>query len=98
MANIMIEVAYADEKVQKIYTLTLPENSNARQAVQQSPIAQDFPQADLTAPIGIFGKKVKDETRLQTGDRVELYRPLIADAKEARRQRIQKKKNTTHEH
>ena len=89
MANITIEVAYADKHLQKIYTLTLPEHTSARQAVQQIPISQDFPQADLGAPIGIFGKKVKDDTLLQTGDRVELYRPLIADPKEARRKRVQ---------
>lgn len=89
MANIHIEVAYADTSTQKIYALTLPENTNARLAIQKSPIFQDFPHADLNAPIGIFGKKIPDNTPLKTGDRIELYRPLIADPKEARRKRIQ---------
>lgn len=91
--QIHIEVVYGNEQKQKLYSLTLPENSTARQAVLYSPILTDFPEADLSAPVGIFGKRVKDETVLQTGDRVELYRPLIADPKEARRQRAARKKD-----
>lgn len=92
MAHIDIEVVYGDAEQQKLYRFRLPESSTARTAILQSPILQDFPHADLHAPIGIFGKRVKDDTPLKQGDRVELYRPLIADAKQARRQRAQAKK------
>ena len=63
----------------------------AREAVRLSPLAADFPDADLNAPLGIFGRQVKDDTVLQNGDRVELYRPLKADPKEARRRRVAQK-------
>ncbi len=93
MENILIEVAYGDNKKQKIYRLTLPSGSTARQAVLNSPLSADFPEADLYAPLGIFGKSVPDTTPLQTGDRVELYRPLKADPKEARRLKAAQKRN-----
>ncbi|XXQ68669.1 RnfH family protein [Neisseriaceae bacterium B1] len=89
---IHIELAYGNDKTQKLYRFRLPENTTAREAVLQSQVLQDFPEADLNAPIGIFGKRVKDETLLKNGDRIELYRPLIADPKEARRQRATPRK------
>lgn len=89
-----IELAYGNDQTQKLYRFRLPENSTAREAVLQSPVLQDFPQADIHAPIGIFGKRVKDETVLKNGDRIELYRPLIADPKEARRQRAAPRKRS----
>ena len=45
-----------------------------------------------TAPLGIFGKRVKDDTVLRDGDRIEVYRPLVADPKDARRKRVLQKK------
>lgn len=90
--HIIIEIVYGNDCQQKLYRFRLPEHSTARQAVLQSPIAQDFPEADLNAPLGIFSKRVKDDTPLNHGDRIELYRPLIADPKQARRQRANKNK------
>lgn len=94
MAWIEIEVVYGLANRQKLYRFRLPENTTVREAVFQAPIQQDFPDADLTAPLGVFGKMVKDDYRLKDGDRVECYRPLIADAKVARRQRAAKKQVT----
>ena len=56
-----------------------------RQFLQR--LAAAFPHADPAAPLGIFGRQVKDDTILQNGDRVELYRPLLIDPKTARRRR-----------
>ncbi len=86
-----IEVVYGLPDRQALYRLQVADGTTARQAVLQSPVLQDFPDADIQAPIGIFGKIVKDDTVLQEYDRVELYRPLLADPKEARRKRVQQK-------
>lgn len=86
-----IEVVYGLPDRQALYRLQVADGTTARQAVLQSPVLQDFPDADIHAPIGIFGKMVKDDTVLQELDRVELYRPLLADPKEARRKRVQQK-------
>ena len=83
-----IEVVYGLSHQQKLYRLQCPKGTTARQAVQQSPLAQDFPDADLNAPVGIFGKVVADDTVLHQHDRVEVYRPLLADPKDARRKRV----------
>lgn len=85
--TVPIETVYGTASRQRLYRQNVASGTTARQAVRQSPIAQDFPDADLDAPLGIFGKTVPDDTVLQPGDRVELYRPLKADPKEARRKR-----------
>ncbi|NNF51544.1 MAG: RnfH family protein, partial [Gammaproteobacteria bacterium] len=60
--------------------------TTAREAVRLSGIRAEFPEIDLdTAPLGIFGKKVKSDVVLQEGERVEIYRPLKADPREVRR-------------
>ena len=83
-----IEVAYALLQKQKIYLLEVTEGITAREAVQLAPISADFPHADLAgSKLGIFGKAVADNQVLREGDRVEIYRPLIADPKEVRKQR-----------
>ncbi|MFC3875525.1 RnfH family protein [Neisseria musculi] len=83
-----IEIAYGTAQKQLLQTLRVPAGTTAREAVLQSRIAQEFPGADVQdAPLGIFGKAVKDHTVLRDNDRVEVYRPLLADPKEARRKR-----------
>lgn len=87
-----IEIVYGLANRQALYVLDVADGTTARQAALQSPVLQDFPDADIHAPLGIFGKIVKDDTIVQTGDRIEWYRPLIANPKEARRQRVQNQK------
>lgn len=88
MAEITVEVVYGTADKQRCYTLVLPEPSSARQAVNATPILFDFPEAQPNnAPLGVFGKRVADDYPLRDGDRVEVYRPLLADPKEARRKR-----------
>lgn len=89
MSNeILVEVAYALPQQQLIVELMVPQGTTAEQAVQQSRILQKFPEIDLAQnKLGIFGKLVKADTVLRERDRVEIYRALIADPKEVRRQR-----------
>jgi putative ubiquitin-RnfH superfamily antitoxin RatB of RatAB toxin-antitoxin module len=92
---INVEVAYALPHEQKIIALPVEEGCTAYQAAVRSGIAEQFPEIDLaTTKMGIFGKVLKDPaaTTLQEGDRVEIYRPLIADPKEVRARRAAKMK------
>jgi hypothetical protein len=91
----VVEVAYALPHKQKILTLNVPEGTSMLDAVRLSGMDQHFPELDLeSAPLGIFGKAVPKpaERVLQSGERVEIYRPLIADPKEVRKQRAAKAK------
>lgn len=89
---INVEVAYAKADNQRIVNLQVEDGCNALQAAEQSGIAQIFPEIDLTAvDMGVFGKVVKPaQYILRDGDRVEIYRPLIADPKEVRKARAAK--------
>ncbi len=89
MSNeILVEVAYALPKQQLIVELMVPKGTTAEQAVQLSGIQRKFPDIDLAQnKLGIFGKLIKADTVLRERDRVEIYRALIADPKEVRRQR-----------
>ena len=83
-----VEVVYGLANKQRIYVLEVDEGTTARQAADLAPVADDFPDVDVSnSDIGIFGKAVKDDQVLMAGDRVEIYRPLIADPKEVRKQR-----------
>lgn len=84
----LIEVAYALETKQTLLTLEVDEGTVLRQAVEISGILETYPQIDLsTDKTGIFGKITKLETILREKDRVEIYRPLIADPKKVRKER-----------
>lgn len=86
--EIMVEVAYALPKQQLIIPVKVAEGTTAEDAIKASGIIQKFPEIDLSVnKIGIFGKLTKSDTPLRNMDRVEIYRPLIADPKEVRRQR-----------
>lgn len=86
--RIPVEVAYARPDEQLILELEVAPGTTAKQAVEQSGILERFPEIDLKEnKLGIFGRLVKADTELRPHDRVEIYRPLIADPKEIRRQR-----------
>jgi putative ubiquitin-RnfH superfamily antitoxin RatB of RatAB toxin-antitoxin module len=88
MKTIPIEIAYALPAQQIILKLQIEEGATAEQAIRISGIMEKFPEIDLEQnKIGIFGKLGKLDTVLREHDRVEIYRPLIADPKEVRRQR-----------
>ena len=87
----MIEVAYATPERQKIIELEVEKGTSVFDAARQSKISQFFPEIELEQEdLGVFGKKVPADYELVEGDRIEVYRPLIADPKEIRRQRAAK--------
>ncbi len=84
----MIEVAYATPDMQKIIECEIGQGISPREAIKQSSINLLFPEIDLdNCDLGVFGKAVAANYELVDGDRIEIYRPLIADPKEVRRQR-----------
>lgn len=86
----IVEVAYARPDQQLIIPVKLVEGMTAEMAIKQSGILEKFPEIDLSVnKIGLFGKLNSLETVLRHLDRVEIYRPLIADPKEIRRQRAE---------
>jgi putative ubiquitin-RnfH superfamily antitoxin RatB of RatAB toxin-antitoxin module len=86
--NITVEVAYALPHQQLIIPVQVASNTTAEEAIKLSGIMSKFSEIDLSVnQIGIFGKLTKLETPLRHLDRVEIYRPLIADPKEVRKQR-----------
>ncbi len=88
MSRAVVEVAYARPDKQVIIEVACRAHMTVRQAIETSAVLQQFPEIDLTAnKIGIFGKVVPLDAELAVGDRVEIYRPLVADPKETRRRR-----------
>ena len=86
--TINIEVAYALPEKQVIIPVNVDVGTTVGEAIAQSGIMQEFPQIDVdNSTVGIFGKATKMTTVLKAGDRVEIYRALIADPKEVRRKR-----------
>ncbi len=85
---IHVEVAYARPDEQVIIPLDVEKGTTLEQAIEKSHIRDEFPEIDLSRnKVGIFAKLSKLNTELNEGDRVEIYRPLIADPKEVRRKR-----------
>lgn len=86
--QIKVEVVYPLPQQQDIFSLSLPAGSTVRQAIEASGVLRKYPEIDLTKnKIGIFAKLAKIDAPLRHLDRIEIYRPLIADPKEVRRQR-----------
>lgn len=89
-----VEVAYARPDKQQIVPVKVPERTTALEAVKLSGIVDIFPEVDPdNTDMGVFGKVIKDPAshELREGDRVELYRPLKIDPKQARLNRAKKK-------
>ena len=83
-----IEVVYALPKKQEILPVKLPAGATVREAIETSGILRKYPEIDLGKnKIGVFAKLTKSDALLRNRDRVEIYRPLIADPKEVRKQR-----------
>lgn len=83
-----VEVVYALPQQQTLIRLELPAGSTVRQAVEASRLLRKYPEIDLGKnKLGIYGKLTKPDMSLRAHDRIEVYRPLLVDPKEARRQR-----------
>lgn len=90
---IPIEVAYAKAQVQVVKVLQCPRGVTVQEAISLSGIVSECPEIDLSKnKVGVFGKAAKLDAVLYPGDRVEIYRPLIADPKEARKKRAKEGK------
>ncbi len=86
--QMMVEVAYARPDQQVILEVSVAADATLQQAVEASGILERFAEIDLSQnKVGIFGKLSKKDASLKPGDRIEIYRPLIADPKEVRRKR-----------
>jgi putative ubiquitin-RnfH superfamily antitoxin RatB of RatAB toxin-antitoxin module len=94
-AEIRVEVVYALPGQQPILQVSLPEGATVEEAIRRSGVLEAFPGIDLGVnKVGIFSKLVKLDEKLRDRDRVEIYRPLIADPKEVRRKRAEEGKVT----
>jgi len=91
----LVEVAYAEPERQLILSVAAQPGMTVRQAIKRSGILAHFPDIDLSAcKVGIFAKATTLDAEVGPGDRVEIYRPLIADPKEARKRRAAKGKSS----
>lgn len=92
--TILVEVAYAVPNKQKIVRLDVPDGTTALQAVKQSQLDSVFEGLEFTdeLKLGVWGKSVSGDRLLVSGERVEIYRPLLADPKEVRKARAARAK------
>ena len=94
-ATINVEVIYALPDQQPLLRVRLAEGATVEEAIRQSGVLDAFPDIDLAKnKVGIFSKLVKLDEKVRDKDRVEIYRPLIADPKEVRRKRAEEGKAT----
>ena len=84
-----IGVCYAEADRQIWLRLETPDGSTVEQAIRHSGVLQRFPEIDLNSQkVGVFGKLVKLDATVKEGDRIEIYRPIIADPKTVRRRLV----------
>ncbi len=88
-AMIRVEVVYALPQRQELVEVKVAEGATVRQAVEASGLLEKYPDIELDRrnKLGIYAKLVKADTELRDRDRVEIYRPLIADPKAVRKKR-----------
>ena len=93
MSNINIEVVYALPQEQILLKRQMPAGTTVAEAIQASGVLEKHPEIDMSVnKLGIFGKLTKADAVLRDKDRIEIYRPLIADPKEVRRKRAEEGK------
>lgn len=91
--KIQVEVVYGTPTKQKILTFTVENGTTVEQAIEQSGIKDIFNEIDLSVnKVGIWNRAAKLSDEVQDLDRIEVYRPLIADPKEVRKRRAEKAK------
>ena len=89
----IVEVAYALPDKQSLVSLEVEEGTTIKEAIEASGLLDTYDQIDLTRDkVGIFSKFATLETVLREKDRIEIYRPLIADPKKVRKERAAKGK------
>lgn len=86
-SNIRVEVVFATPDKQFLQVCSIPCKSSVSDAIESSQVQQQFPQHDFkTYAVGIWGRVVAPADIVQEGDRIEIYRPLSIDPRDARRQ------------
>ena len=89
----IVEVAYALSDKQSLISLEVEEGTTIKEAIEASGVLDTYNQIDLTRDkVGIFSKFARLDTVLREKDRIEIYRPLIADPKKVRKERAAKGK------
>ena len=87
---IEVEVVFALPEEQAVISVALEDGASVQAAIEESAISRKFPDVDLDAlQTGIWGRPVERDARVSDGDRVELYRRLLRDPREARRELAQ---------
>ncbi|MDR2260192.1 MAG: RnfH family protein [Azoarcus sp.] len=91
---IEVEVVYALPHQQDVVRLSLPEGATVREAVESSGLLLKYPEIDVDShnKLGVYAKPARPDTVLRARDRVEIYRPLIADPKAVRKKRAEEGK------
>jgi putative ubiquitin-RnfH superfamily antitoxin RatB of RatAB toxin-antitoxin module len=90
--QLQVYVVYATPKDEFVHPMRVAPGTTIGQAIESSGVLARFPDINLvTQPVGIYGKKKTLDTALRERDRIEIYRPLVADPKESRRKRAAKK-------
>ena len=90
---IHVEVVYALPDVQKVIRVTVTPDMQVQQIIEQSGVLAMYPEIDLKKnKVGIYSRNVKLDATVHDGDRIEIYRPLLADPKEIRRKRAEQAK------
>ena len=90
---IRIEIVYAQPGRQTLLEITVIEGTTVAGAIEASALRSVHPELDWsTSPVGIFGRLVSFEHTLEDGDRIEIYRPLVADPKDSRHQRVARRR------
>ncbi|MFP5418027.1 MAG: RnfH family protein [Gammaproteobacteria bacterium] len=94
-ASVQVEVIFAQPHAQPLFVARLKTGATVEDAIRASGVLDAFPEIDLAKnKVGIFSKLAKLDERVRNRDRVEIYRPLIADPKEVRRKRAEQGKVT----
>ena len=92
---IALQVAYATLATQVVIDLEAPDGASINEVIALSGICKQFPEIDMTAvQVGVWGKVRRRDFKLRAGDRVEIFRALKADPKEARRNRSSTRKKS----
>jgi len=96
--ELSVEVVYALPQQQTVLSVRVKSDATVSQAIEQSGMLKKFPELDLAnLKVGIYGKAAKLDAGLRTKDRIEIYRPLIADPKEVRKKRAAEGKGVSKE-
>ena len=91
-ASWRVEVAYATPLRQEVIEVVIPPGASIEQVIRESGLLERFPEIDLArSRVGIFGEIASLQDPVRDGDRVEIYRPLLADPKDARRLRAERR-------